>query len=51
MKSYDEFIFQRKLMGRYTTNLDKTDNIAPTTRQSCAFAYAEAKRRFMKSLK
>lgn len=51
MKPYYEFIFERKLMARYATNLDKKDSIASTTRQSCSFAYSEAKRRFMKSLK
>lgn len=38
-------------MARYLTTVDKIDNICMSTKQSCAFAYSEAKRRFMKSLK
>lgn len=51
MQPYKEFIFERKLMARFLTNADRIDNICVSTKQSCAFAYTEAKRRFMKSLK
>lgn len=51
MRPYHEFIFQRKLMARFATNLDRFDNISPVTKQSCIFAYSEAKRRFMKTLR
>lgn len=51
MKSYYEFIFERKLMIRYATNVDRFDNVCSSTKQSFTLAYNEAKRRFMKSLR
>ena len=38
-------------MARFATNLDRFDNISNVTKQSCIFAYSEAKRRFMKTLR
>lgn len=51
MKPYHEFLFERKLMARFATNLDRVSGINKTTNQSHCYAYSEAKRRFMKSLK
>lgn len=38
-------------MARYLTTLDKIDNICASTKKSFSYAYSEAKKRFMKSLK
>lgn len=51
MKPYHEFLFERKIMARYWTSVDRIDNVCGTTKQSFSKAYSEAKRRFMKSLK
>lgn len=51
MKPYHEFLFERKLMARFATNVDRIDDMAKTTKQSHSYAYSEARRRFIKSLK
>lgn len=38
-------------MARYLTNVDRIDNIGISTKQSFAYAYSQAKRRFIKTLK
>lgn len=40
MTPYKEFVFERRLIARYLTTVDKIDNICLSTKKSFSYAYA-----------
>ena len=50
LRSYREFMFERKLQARYLTNFDSSFEQNAIAKKSAFFTYSEAKTKFLNSL-